>query len=279
LIAAAYAPTVLGATPFPTGYFLLALFGVIILHLSANVLNDYFDWVSGADQVNTKFFQQYSGGSRSIDLGLISVKGTLMVGLALLTVSTLTGLFLWQRVGDGVLVFGIAGAFLGFFYTAPPVRLVARRGLGELAIGMAFGPFLTGGMHYVLTGQYSPMAMLMGFPIGLLTSNILLINQVPDMESDAKTGKNHLVVTFGLNAAVGIYAGTWILAAVVTVVFALAASKPWMIVSAVSLCALAIPNTIYFKKHLHDRSLVKGNVKTIAITLIYGLLCAVGAWL
>ena len=94
---------------------------------------------------------------------------------------------------------------LGYLYTAPPVRLVARRGLGELGIALAFGPLVTAGVVYVLTQQLTPMAFLIGLPVGLLTANILLINEFPDAASDATTGKNHLVVTYGKEQSTYIY--------------------------------------------------------------------------
>ena len=103
---------------------------------------------------------------------------------------------------------GLTGLFLGYFYTGRPLRLVARRGLGELAIFLAFGPMLTLGTGYAISVEtitlYSPefyMLLSLGVPFGLLTTNILFINQFPDAESDAQTGKNHLVVTLGKKAS------------------------------------------------------------------------------
>ena len=100
----------------------------------------------------------------------------------------------------------LAGLFLGYFYTAPPLRLVAKRGLGELSIFLAFGPLLTIGTGLaIFAGNFADFVenehlfncLLLGIPMGLLTTNILLINEFPDMKSDKTTGKNHLVVTFG----------------------------------------------------------------------------------
>ena len=102
----------------------------------------------------------------------------------------------------------MSGLFLGYFYTARPLRLVARRGLGELAIFLAFGPLLTLGTGYAISSETIGflssefyMLLSLGVPFGFLTTNILYINLFPDAESDAKTGKNHLVVTFGKKAA------------------------------------------------------------------------------
>ena len=93
---------------------------------------------------------------------------------------------------------------LGYFYTARPIRLSSRNGLGELSIFLALGPLLTLGTAFAISSEsiylYSDAVyhfLFFGIPMGLLTTNILFINQFPDAESDAKTGKNNLVVSLG----------------------------------------------------------------------------------
>ena len=105
-------------------------------------------------------------------------------------------------------IIGVIGLFLGYFYTAKPIRLVSRRGLGEIAIFLAFGPLLTLGSLFAISTSTIELfsvdfynAIYLGIPLGLLTTNILYINQFPDANSDSKTGKNHLVVTLGKKIA------------------------------------------------------------------------------
>ena len=218
-IAAYYAG--LGDGLFSVTSLLLAIFGVLLLHLSSNVFNDYFDVSDGTDEANNEYFQPggaaITGGSRAIELGIITLSKTKTVALSLLAASLLVAgiLFysIYQLTGstsniEGALAVGLSGLFLGYFYTARPLRLVARRGLGELSIFLAFGPLLTLGTGYAISAETIGflssefyMLLSLGIPFGLLTTNILYINQFPDAESDAKTGKNHLVVTFGKKAA------------------------------------------------------------------------------
>jgi len=270
-IGAAYASTVLTSGSFSTLNFIFATIGVALLHLASNVFNDYFDWTSGTDQVNNSYFQKYSGGSRAIELGLITERGTKMVATSLLLISTAIGIYLTFQVGTGVLVFGLAGAFAGYFYTAPPLRLVARRGLGELAIGVTFGPLITGGMFYTLTSTYSWTSLLIGLPIGLLTANILLINQVPDLEGDASTGKNHLVVTFGRENAVLIYALTVAAAIGISLTLAYQLENMWLVLPVVILAVYGAYIVRYFRQHLHSRALVTANVSTIYLAIVFGV--------
>ncbi len=218
-IAAYYAG--LGDGLFSVTSLLLTVFGVLLLHLSSNVFNDYFDVSDGTDEGNNEYFQPagaaITGGSRAIELGIITLDKTKTVATSLLISSLLVAglLFynMYQVTGstinvEGALAVGLSGLFLGYFYTARPLRLVARRGLGELAIFLAFGPLLTLGTGYAISSETIVflssefyMLLSLGVPFGFLTTNILYINQFPDAKSDAKTGKNHLVVTFGKKAA------------------------------------------------------------------------------
>lgn len=254
---------------------LLAMCGVMMLHLASNVFNDYFDMMSGTDQANTKYFTQYSGGSRAIEMRLIDMKGTRSLALMLMLLAFAIGVYLSVVVGQGVLIIGIIGLICGYFYTAPPVRLVARRGLGELAISVAFGPLITYGMYYVITGQYSWEAFLFGIPAGLLTTNILVINQVPDVEGDAATGKNHLIVTFGKKSAVWIWGIAWLAATALTAWLAFSYSKPllWVPVTVSVLYGMRV--WLYMRKHILERTLVKANVNTIYLQIVVTVLMAI----
>jgi 1,4-dihydroxy-2-naphthoate octaprenyltransferase len=118
-----------------------------------------------------------------------------------LLISTSIGLILTIQKGPGVLLFGAVGAFSAFFYTAPPLRLAARRGLGELLVALNFGPLAVAGTVYALTGRVSWNDFLVGIPVGLLTAAILWINQFPDIEADRETGKYNLVVMLGRERA------------------------------------------------------------------------------
>jgi len=186
---------------FPWLRFALAMGGVIALHLAANVFNDYYDGLSGADDANNDYFLPFSGGSRSVELRLITPKGQFKLGAILMAVAVACGLPLVLMVGQPVVVVGLLGAALAFFYTAPPLKLIARRGLGEITIGLCFGPLVTLGTVAALSGTLDANAFWMGLPLGLLTTGILWINQFPDYESDKATGKNNLVVTLGVSAS------------------------------------------------------------------------------
>ena len=249
------------------------------------MFNDYFDVKDGTDEANAEYFQQVSGGSRAIELGLISLKGTKKLGQKLLLAGLLIGGMIANNVDpantSGIVSIVLIATFLGYFYTARPLRLVARRGLGELAIFLAFGPLLTLGVGYaVFKGDFGASehfmnCLLLGIPLGLLTTNILLINEFPDMKSDAKTGKNHLVVTFGKKASRWIY----------LIFLLLATGASFYIYQQMGNNLLLIPTLfcllfgLYIFKHILEhyelRSLVDANWKTIALQAIYSIILCI----
>ena len=283
----------------------LCSLGVVFLQVSSNLFNDYYDVKDGTDGLNTEYFNaglnsavlegaQLSGGSRSIELGLITLKGTLSLARkTMLTAIILTGLLIFNsyyNTGDfsnaqNALVLGIVGGILGYFYTARPLRLVARKGLGEITIFLAFGPVLTLGALYAISSStieiYSAEfynAVYLGIPFGFLTTNILYINQFPDTVSDAKTGKNHLIVTFGKKAARWGYL-LILIAAFLSSYFLLFVlenniqnfNSIFFIIGNGLLFLYGFIAFINLKKNYNSRKLIHSNLKTIYLQIFYGV--------
>ena len=275
LIGAAWVMT-RGMASFPWLNFGLAMVGGSALHVAANCFNDYFDWKSGTDKRNNEYFQSLTGGSRAVELGLVSLEGMFRAASVASLVAVACGAALTWMVGPGILAYGLIGLFSAYFYTAPPLRLVARKGLGELFIGLNFGPLMTSGTAYALTGTFHWSDMLVGVPIGLLTSAILWINEFPDAESDAETGKDHLVVVLGKRAARWGYLGLLLVAFGLVGV---GVGAGWMPAGALLFLGglpIAVYATRVLFEHFDDRELVGANKATIALHAVAGLLMAAG---
>ena len=265
--------------------FVLTIFGILIAHLGINVFNDYFDVKDGTDEANTEYFQQVSGGSRAIELGLITLQGTKKLGIILTILALGIGGVILANINplnfNGTIQIALAGLFLGYFYTARPLRLVARRGLGEIAIFLAFGPLLTLGTGYaIFNGDFANSmhfmnCILLGIPLGLLTTNILLINEFPDMKSDAKTGKNHLVVTFGKKTSRWIYLLFLLLAVVSSFYMYQELSNQYLLIPTIFCFAFGAYIFRHILKHYELRSLVDANWKTIGLQALYSIILCV----
>jgi 1,4-dihydroxy-2-naphthoate polyprenyltransferase len=192
-----------GNVPMQWSLLVLTLVLATILHASVNVLNDYFDALNGTDNINVERVYPFTGGSRFIQNQLLSLKQTLQFAYILLAVVIIGGIWLVAHVGVGLLMIGVVGVFLGWAYSASPLRLNSR-GLGELAVMLGFLG-VTIGADFVQRGTFSFEPILIGFPYALLVTNLLFINQFPDIKADAIVGKRHLVVLLKPELAVYLY--------------------------------------------------------------------------
>ena len=181
--------------------------GVMMLTLAgANVYNDVGDDISGADPGNTEHIYPYTGGSRFIQVGLLSRAQMTRLACGLGAAALLLGALLAVLRGPGVIWLGCAGLGLGVLYSLPGVQLSAR-GLGEITVAIGFGVLPVLGSAWLQTGFVDLGAALLCLPVSAWAAAILVINEVPDMAADARAGKRTLVVRWGVSGARWIYGG------------------------------------------------------------------------
>jgi len=193
-----------GVALAPFKAFLTVAFA-LVAHAGINVLNDYYDALNGSDAANTERRFPYTGGSRFIQNGLISVSAMGIYGYALLAAVVPAGLWLTHASAPGLLWIGIAGLGVGWAYSAPPVKLMSR-GLGEAAVACGW-LIVVVGADYVQRGAFAWAPVVAGVPFALLVANLLFINQFPDVKADAAAGKRNLVVRLGPARARWLYPG------------------------------------------------------------------------
>ena len=173
----------------------VTLFFALVAHGGANVVNDYYDARSGCDAANSERLFPFTGGSRFIQNGLLSINATGMFGYALLAAVIPAGLWLAAVSGPGLIGIGLAGLLTGWAYSAPPGKLQSR-GLGELGITAGW-LLVVLGTDYVQRRGFSFLPVAVGLGYALLVANVLYINQFPDVKADAQAGKRTLVVRLG----------------------------------------------------------------------------------
>ncbi len=178
--------------------------GTALVHTSANVANDYFDYRSGNDAVNTDFIRPFTGGSRTVQAGLIAPSGLLALSLACAALALGPALYLAARVGAWVLALGAFGAISGWLYSAPPAQLAAR-GWGEALVAVDFGLLPVVGAYRVQAGQWSWLPVWVSAPMAVLIVAVLFVNQFPDVEADTAVGKRNWVVRLGRRRAARLY--------------------------------------------------------------------------
>ncbi len=198
---------------------LLAIVGIVALHFSMNLADDYYDYkadvMSARDRVIRKGFRAMTLKYPYLTDGSETPRTLMRAILCFFALSFVCGaaIFLYRIHSSGfsgpdgawwIIVIAAIAVFLGVFYSAPPLKL-GYRGLGEPVIGLIFGPLLMMGCYYATAGSMDPEAVCFSIPVGLLVMNILYTHSLIDIEGDRESNKMTLARLFkrpGLRLAV-----------------------------------------------------------------------------
>jgi len=194
------------ATAFGSGselnlsYLALVLVGALAAHVGVNALNEYDDFKSGLDFKTQR--TPFSGGSGFFPRTPEKASFALLTGVLACAITALIGLvFIYVR-GWGILPLGLLGLIIIVAYTP---WLTRNPVLCLIAPGLGFGTFMVMGTDFVLTGQYSPTAFLASLVPFFLVSDLLLLNQFPDVGPDEEIGRRNLPIAVGIRASAWIY--------------------------------------------------------------------------
>jgi 1,4-dihydroxy-2-naphthoate octaprenyltransferase len=190
LLGAAWAYGIVGV--FDAPIFWSGLAGVALAVIGVEAFNEYFDARMGTDRV----FNPNDAPPMSV--------WVLALGIAAFVGALAVGVYLSARDGWPILGFAALGGAAAIFYVAPPVRW-AYRGLGELVIGLSYGPWMVLGSLYLHTGTLSWRALLASLVPALLIMALAVVNAIPDFHQDRLVGKRNLVVRLGRRRAVRLY--------------------------------------------------------------------------
>ena len=253
-------------------YLFLALIGAMTAHISVNALNEYSDFKSGLD-LNTQR-TPFSGGSGTLPKSPEKANIALITGIVTLVVTILIGacfLYVW---GVWILPLGVLGIVVIIAYTDWITRSPF---LCLIAPGLGFGTMMVMGTTFVLTGSYSWEAFFASMVPFFLVSNLLLLNQFPDVEADKNVGRNHLPISIGRKKSAIIYtvflAGTY-LSVILGFILGI---LPALSLLALGTVILAIPTAIGALKHSDDMDkLIPHMGKNVVINILTPVLLAIG---
>jgi 1,4-dihydroxy-2-naphthoate octaprenyltransferase len=199
---------------FNAPYMVLALIGLVLCHMSVNILNDYLDFKSGVDLKTVK--SPFNGGSGLLPAGVLTPSQALVYGAACLALATPIGIFFVTVTGWQLLPLLVAGALCILFYTS----FILKTDFPEWSPGVGLGVLPVLGAYYVQSGHYSLAALIASVPSGLLVLNLLLLNEFPDREADLIGHKKTLPITLGKKKAAIVYSAftalvyLWVIGAV-----------------------------------------------------------------
>jgi len=211
----------------------LAAIGLVLAHITNNMLNDWLDWRQGVD---TKGYPRTEYSPHPLLSGL-TTEGRLLAAILLcLALDAAIGAYLWWLRGWPIVAFALAGFALSTFYVAPPLHL-KRHGLGELTVLVVWGPLMVGGTFYAVVGSLPAWVVWASLPYGLLVTTVLLGKHIDKYEYDLAKDVHTLPVLLGPRVARLLT--RWALAAF----FILVALEVWRGILPVTclLVALALP--------------------------------------
>ena len=248
------------------------------------MLNDYFDYRSGNDLM-VKHQNPFAGGGRILTAGLMSPSKHLTVSLSCLVLGCLTGFYLIFAYGLTMLFWlGLVGVISSYFYVGPPLKL-AYRGIGELIVGLNFGPVMTLGSYYVQTGSWTRLSapFLASLPIGLLIAAVLWINEFPDIDADRAVGKKTLVLRLGQLRSIMVFVSLLVGSYALVILYSILRvfGSPLITSYATLIVLLSLPLSIKAVSVLRSsyqdpHAIIPANAGTIMLHLSFGILAILG---
>ena len=254
---------------FHLGYALLAFVGLLLAHISTNVLNDYFDYKSGIDLETQR--TPFSGGSGILPAALLKPRQVLWLGLVSFLLALVIGIYFVVVIGWLLLPLLVVAAACIFLYTP----LIVKMRWPEWAPGLGMGILPVLGAYFVQTTAYLP-AVVASIPSGILVHNLLLLNEFPDVEADKKAGRKTLPIAIGKTRASIVYSiltgvvYLWIIGGVV------AGQMPVFSLIALLTIPLAIRAIKGALKHQEPDRLIPAMASNVLVVLLTQLLLGVG---
>ncbi len=181
----------------------LTLIGIIAIHAASNMIDDYFDYVSGADEhpIYERLDSPFFGGSGMISEGKLGPEEVRRASVVLFAFGSVIGVYLALARGWEILALGITGILFGYFHA----KHISTRGLGEFSMFLNFGPLIALGSYYVQSGEFAIGPIVASLPIGIAMFCMLLVNSIPDYEADNSAGKETIPVKIGRKKSAYLY--------------------------------------------------------------------------
>jgi 1,4-dihydroxy-2-naphthoate octaprenyltransferase len=250
---------------------LAALAGAVLIQIGTNLTNDYYDFRKGADT------HERVGPIRVTQSGLIAPQTVLAAGATCFMLAVAVGISLVARGGWPFVVIGLASVLAGWAYTGGPYPL-GYHGLGDLFVMVFFGLVAVPGTFYAQALRLVPAVWPAAVAVGSIGTMILVVNNLRDMETDARAGKHTLVVRFGRGFGRSEYVALLLLALAMPVTMVVMGWTRWPALLALVATPLVWP-PLWRVLRTTGTALNPALGGTARFQAAFGLLLALGAWL
>ncbi len=255
---------------FHLGYALLAFFGLLLCHISVNVLNDYFDYTSGIDLEVRR--TPFSGGSGILPASLLKPRQVFWFGLGSFLLAVPIGVYFVFARGWDLLPLLLVAAVCTVLYTP----LLTRLGWPEWAPGVGLGALPVLGTYFIQTTAYTIPAVIASIPSGILVHNLLLLNEFPDVKADKKAGRRTLPIVMGKKNAGIVYSALTLLVYLWIIGWVVVGIMPVFCLLALLTLPLAIKAIQGALKPENMGRLVPAMANNVLVVLLTQLLLGIG---
>lgn len=249
---------------------LLAFVGLLLLHISVNVLNDYFDYRSGIDLEVKR--TPFSGGSGILPAKLLSPEAAFRFGIICFLLSIPIGIYFVISKGWPLLPLLVIGAICVPLYTTHITKL----GWPEWAPGLGLGALPVLGAYYVQSGRYTLPAIIASFPSFILVHNLLFLNEFPDVEADRKGGRKTLPIVLGKAKASKVYSALTILVYLWIICSVVARVMPLFALIALLTLPFGVKAIIGALNYEEEAKLIPALGSNVSVILLTQLLLGIG---
>ena len=257
-------------------WLLLTVLGIFCLEVAKNASGEIVDFDSGTDlAVKPEDRSPFSGGKRVLVDRLLNRRQTIAIAAVAYLLGIVAGLIIVVYREPRVLWLGVAGVACAYFYHAPPLRF-SYRGLGELAVGLCYGPLITSGTYLVQRGAITLEVVLVSLVLGLLIAAFLWINEFPDYQADLQSGRRNLVVKLGRPRAARWFVVIVVVAAVFLILLPSFGVAVGVWLGAVFVVPAAIACVILLRYPWVTRREVPAQAMTLLAFVLYALGAGVG---
>jgi 1,4-dihydroxy-2-naphthoate octaprenyltransferase len=253
---------------FRFGPAVAALLAALLIQVGTNLANDVFDFKKGADAGDRL------GPVRVTQAGLLTPRQVMGGMILTFGLAALLGIYLIAVSGWPVLVIGLLSIASGIAYTGGPFPL-GYNGLGDLFVFLFFGFAAVCGTYYVQAGTVTAAALWAAIPMGALITNILVVNNLRDIDSDRVANKMTLAVRLGAHGARVEFLLLLLLAYLPPLLmWLLNVAAPWALMAWLSLPWVVAPLRLVL--HEQGRILNKALAETAQLALVFALFFSLG---
>jgi len=244
---------------------------LVLLHITVNTLNEYYDHKTGIDAHTRRTI--FNGGTGILQEGRLTPRQVLRAAVGCFVLAAVLSSYLVLKVGPALVPLVVLGMIFALFYT----QIFARNMLGEIAAGLGLGTLPVLGAYMVQIPVLSLGSVVLSLVAGILTFNLLLLNEFPDLEADVQGGRRNIVIRLGTRRAAQLYTAlTFSVYGILSLFVAAGMLPPLSLLGLATIPFAYKAASVSFTDPRSTGSFVQGQKANVQVVLITQIFVAMG---